>query len=90
MAALGFLGHAPGLKIVARVRFNRRFVRVNLVAVGLTLAAMVVAGLVAPAGLGGWWVFVVWLGLHFVWSALLSAWILGGEPFDAPAGVELN
>ncbi len=83
LAVLGFLGHAPGLKIVAGARFNTRFVRVNLVAVGLTLAAMAVAGFVAPADLGGWWVFVVWVVLHFVWSTILSAWILGGDPFEA-------
>ncbi len=85
LAALGFLGHAPGLKLVARARFCRRFVRVNLVAVSLTLAAMAVAGLLAPAGAGGRWVFVVWLALHFAWSTILSGWILRGEPFEPGA-----
>lgn len=85
LAALGFLGHAPGLKLVARVRFCRRFVRVNLIAVGLTLAAMAVAGLLAPSDAAGRWVFVVWLVLHFTWSTILSGWILGGEPFEPVA-----
>lgn len=85
LAALGFLGHAPGLKLVARVRFCRRFVRVNLIAVGLTLAAMAVAGLLAPPGAAGLWIFAVWLALHFAWSTILSGWILRGEPFEPVA-----
>ena len=82
LAILGFLGHAPGLKIVAGVRFNGGFVRTNLIAVGLTLAAMGGAGILAPPGARGLWVFVVWLALHFVWSTILSTWILRGEPFE--------
>ncbi|MCA9659443.1 MAG: hypothetical protein KC486_13940 [Myxococcales bacterium] len=80
LALLGFLGHAPGLRLLGRVRFRPRFVRTNLVAVGLTLAAMVVAGIAAPAGAGGRFVLLTWLVLHFAWSAIVSAWILGGAP----------
>jgi len=82
---LGFVGHAPGLKVIARVRFNRGFVRVNLFAVGLTLAAMALAGLVAPSGAAGRWAFLVWLALHFAWSTVLCAWVLRGEPFEPVA-----
>jgi hypothetical protein len=85
LALLGFLGHAPGLRLLGRVRFRPRFVRTNLVAVGLTLAAMVAAGIAAPVGAGGRWVFVTWLVLHFVWSTIVSAWILGGAPLRADA-----
>ncbi|MEZ4385139.1 MAG: hypothetical protein R3A79_27665 [Nannocystaceae bacterium] len=88
LALLGFVGHAPALRLVGGVRFTPRFVRTNLIAVGLTLAAMASAGLLAPDGAGGRAVLVTWLALHFVWSAIVSAWILGGAPLrrDAEPG----
>ena len=79
LALLAFLGHAPGLKIFARVRFSRRFVWINTIAIALTLGAMAGAGVLAPPGAGGWWITVTWGLLHLLWSVIISAWILAGE-----------
>lgn len=78
LAAIAFLGHAPGLRVVSGSRFSARLVRVNVVAVTLTLVAMVVAWIVAPEGARGWWTLVAWLVGHFAWSTIFAAWILLG------------
>ncbi len=79
LALIAFVGHAPGLWWFARRRLGPRALRVNLVAVALTLLAMAVAhGF--PGGDGPWGrVLVAWLVGHFSWSCVLAAWVfLGG------------
>ncbi len=78
LAAIAFCGHTPGLKILVGCRFTPLLVRVNVVAALLTVAAMVAAGVLAPAGSGGWAVLWAWLVGHFAWSIVFSAWILRG------------
>ncbi len=89
LAILAFLGHAPGLKIFARVRFSRRFVWINSIAIALTLGSMATAALLAPSGAQGLWVFATWVVLHFLWSVILSVWILADESWrDDMSNVE--
>lgn len=83
LALVGFLGHAPGLRLVARARFAPGFAPRNLVALALTLAAMVVAGVGAPPGSAAAWVLVAWLIGHFAWSLILAGWILAGGALQA-------
>ncbi len=78
LAAIAFFGHVPGLKVIARCRFTPALVRVNVVAVGLTLVAMAVAWSVAAEGERGWATFVAWLVGHFAWSTIFAGWILRG------------
>lgn len=83
LAGIAFMGHTPGLKILVGCRFTPWLVRVNIVAAGLTVAAMVGAGLMAPPGQGGWAVLFAWLIGHFAWSVIFAAWILRGGAIDA-------
>lgn len=78
LAAIAFLGHVPGLRILTGCRFTVALVRVNVVAVVLTLVAMGVAWGVAAEGERGWSTFVAWLVGHFVWSTIFAGWILLG------------
>jgi hypothetical protein len=78
LALIAFLGHVPGLKLFARCRFTPALVRVNVVAVVLTLVAMAAAWLAAEGGQRGWWTLVAWLVGHFLWSTIFAAWILLG------------
>lgn len=85
LAVLAFVGHTPGIKLLVRCRFTPRLVRVNLVAAGLTVVAMIVAGIVAAPGHRGFAVLVAWLFGHFAWSVIFSGWILrGGAIEDGP------
>ncbi len=78
-AVIGFLGHAPGLKLFARVRFTAKFVRVNTVAVALTLLAMALT----YGSYGTMWaVALTWTIGHFAWSTTVATWVLVGNPFD--------
>ena len=78
MAGLAFCGHVFAIKLVARRRCTPWMVRLNVVAVALTLAAMAIAGVLAEPGRVGWSVLVAWLVGHFGWSVVLSSWILAG------------
>lgn len=79
LAVIGFMGHAPGLKLLGQCRFSPALTRRNLWALGATLAAMAIAYASAPQG-GGWlWLAVAWLVGHFAWSAALARAILSGE-----------
>lgn len=84
LAAVAFAGHVPGLSIAARWRWvpahrlTPALVRVNVVAVVLTLAAMAAAGLLARDGERGWAVLVAWLVGHFAWSTIFALWIVAG------------
>ena len=84
VAFVAFLGHAPGLRLATPVRFTARGVRINVIAVALTLIAMAVSGFVAPPGQGPWAVLVAWLLGHFAWGTILSIWILAGGAVTLP------
>lgn len=78
LAVIAFLGHVPGLKLFARCRFTPSLVRVNVVAVVLTLLAMAAAWLAAGDGQRAGWTLVAWLVGHFLWSTIFAAWIVRG------------
>jgi hypothetical protein len=78
LAVIAFVGHVPGLKVIARCRFTPALVRVNVVAAGLTLIAMAVAWFAADEGQRGWAVLIAWLVGHFAWSTIFAGWILAG------------
>ncbi len=79
LAALAFVFHAPGVVVLARRRLTLRARRVNLLALALTLLAMIAAYLLAVDGGAGRAVLVTWLIGHFAWSVVFSSWIaLGG------------
>jgi hypothetical protein len=73
LALVGFLFHAPGLKLLARARLSPHAVKLNVAAAALTLAAM------AYAWLSGRSVFLAWLIGHFAWSTVLAALALRGQ-----------
>lgn len=76
---MAFIGHVPGLKLTSSCRFTSNLVRVNIVAVALTLAAMATAFAVANDGNRLWSLFLAWLIGHFIWSTIFASWIvLGG------------
>lgn len=69
---VAFFGHAPGLWLMYREPLPKPVRRPNAIAVGLTLAAMVAAGVLAPAGQTGWAVLVTWVVGHFAWGTWLA------------------
>lgn len=78
LAAVAFAGHIPGLKLFTRTRLTPQLVRVNVVAVALTLAAMGLAFALSPNGARGFAVLVAWLIAHFAWSFVFATWIVMG------------
>lgn len=78
LAILAFCGHAPGVWILSGARLTPALTRVNLVALALTIAAMIAAALLAAEGEGGRDLVIAWLVGHFLWSAVFAAWILRG------------
>lgn len=78
-ALVGFIGHAPGLKLLVPCTFSSRLVGANVIAVVATVAAMLIAWFVAPEGSGWWWLFIAWVVGHFCWSSVLATWILLGR-----------
>ncbi|MEZ4449512.1 MAG: hypothetical protein R3B09_08530 [Nannocystaceae bacterium] len=78
LALVAFCGHAPGIWILTGARLTPALARVNLVALGLTLAAMAAAGLVSAPDGRLFAVLYAWLIGHFVWSTIFAAWILRG------------
>jgi hypothetical protein len=85
LAIVGFVGHTPGLKLFVRCRFTPRLVRVNVIAVVLTLAAMAGAFALADPGERAWSVALAWLVGHFIWSGILALWILLGGAIASAA-----
>src|SRR5687767_85717 len=71
-AWLAFALHAPGLWLWYRARLRPRLVRANLVAVGLTILATVLAAGFAPAGARLLAALGAWSLGHFAWSAFLA------------------
>ncbi len=69
---VALVGHAPGLWLVYREPLPAPVRRPNVVAVGLTLAAMAAAGLLAPDGRRGVAVLVTWIVGHFAWGIWLA------------------
>ena len=84
IAAIAFMGHTPGLRLLTSVRFTNRLVKVNVVAAGLTIVAMIAAGLFAPEGSVLMTVFWAWLIGHFAWSFIFAGWILSGGAIAEP------
>jgi hypothetical protein len=76
VALIAFLFHGPGLRLLTSFRMSRSLFRANLVALGITLAAMAYAGAVAPVGSKGAAIFLAWIVGHFGWSAILSFSVL--------------
>ncbi|MBS2028863.1 MAG: hypothetical protein JST54_13255 [Deltaproteobacteria bacterium] len=68
LAIVGFLGHAPGLWLIARFKLDPVTARLNVAAALATVAAIVGAGFHA----GGWAAFLAWVGGHFAWSGVLA------------------
>jgi hypothetical protein len=73
LALLGFVFHAPGLKLFARTRFSALLVKLNLVGAVLTVAAM------GWAWMSGRSVLVAWLVGHLAWSCTLATLTLRGH-----------
>ncbi|MCA9715512.1 MAG: hypothetical protein H6713_39735 [Myxococcales bacterium] len=78
LAALAFVFHAPGVVVLGGRRLTRRARRVNLVALALTLVAMLAAYELAPAGRAGSATLITWLVGHFAWSVAIASWIARG------------
>lgn len=68
LALIGFLGHAPGLWLVAGHRLDGATARLNVAAALATLAAMA-GGYALHRGLG---LFIAWVVGHFIWSTVLA------------------
>lgn len=66
---IAFLFHAPGLWLFYREPIPRRLWAANLIAIGLTLAAVIVGG----ARFGGGPAFLAWACGHVAWGAVLAA-----------------
>lgn len=64
-------GHAPGLWLVYRESLSDEVKRANVVAVALTIVAMVAAAVLSPEGRRGMAVVVAWLVGHALWGAYL-------------------
>lgn len=73
-----FLFHAPGLRLFYGMGLSPHTLRVNVVAVILTLAAMCAVGLFAVVD-RGWWVFGAWAVGHVLWGCELArrTWLEG-------------
>ena len=75
-AAIAFVFHAPGLRLFAGYRLRPPILRLNLVAIGLTLLAMAMAAWLFERRLLA--VFTAWVICHFLWSTCL-AWLILAE-----------
>ena len=73
LAALAFAFHAPGLRIFAGHRLRPPIVRLNVVAIGLTLVAIAMAASLHERRLLAG--FIAWVICHFLWSICL-AWLV--------------
>src|SRR5262245_17477807 len=73
LAALAFAFHAPGLRVFAGYRLRPPILRLNIVAVVLTLVAMALAASLSERHLLA--VFIAWVTCHFLWSICL-AWLV--------------
>lgn len=73
LAAIAFAFHAPGLRFLAGYRLRAPIMRLNVVAVGLTLVAMAIAASTFERRLLA--VFTAWVTCHFLWSTCL-AWLV--------------
>jgi hypothetical protein len=73
--AVAVLLHVPGLRILFGFRPPRRLVRVNVLAVVITLAAMAIAGSLAPVERRWLWVAITWAVGHMAWGGYLSTQI---------------
>ncbi|MGB1015280.1 MAG: hypothetical protein ACPG4T_14185 [Nannocystaceae bacterium] len=85
VACIGFLGHAPGIKLLTTVRFSTAFIRINTVAIALTLIAM---GLTYYTTTSGQQLAVAWVIGHFIWSAILACWVLTGDKWRMQESAE--
>ena len=74
LAAIAFVFHAPGLRLLTGYRLRPPIVRLNFIAVGLTLVAMAIAGWTCERRL--WAVFTAWVVCHFLWSTCLAGMVL--------------
>lgn len=70
---IAFFGHAPALWLFYREPIPPPLRRPNALAIGLTLAAMAAAYLLATDGGVGRAVLVTWLVGHFAWGTYLAA-----------------
>ena len=68
---VAFVGHAPGLWLVYGESLPASMKRANVVAVAVTLLAMVAAAIVAPHGRAIMAAVAAWLVGHGLWGAYL-------------------
>ena len=72
LLVVGFVGHAPGLKLLCRSSLPSAARRENLVA---AIATLIAVGTAAMLGVDWQWLILIWLVGHFAWGARLT-WIL--------------
>ena len=82
LALVAFLGHWPGLWLVARFRFNAATLRLNLWAAGLTAPSVALMAL----GWGRWAALGAFLLGSVGWSVVLARRVWRGEA-GAPASL---
>lgn len=73
LVIIGFLFHAPGLKLFAKAQLSPLVVKLNIIAAALTVLAM---GFAAATGRS---VVLAWLVGHLAWSCTLVALTLRGQ-----------
>lgn len=69
---IAFFGHAPGLWLVYREPLPKIVHKPNAIAVVLTLAAMLTAGLLASSGGKAIAVLIAWAIGHVAWGTYLA------------------
>lgn len=84
LALIGFLSHAPGLRLFARVSISPFALRLNLAFAVVTVGAVTAAAWrfsdqVLQA------VVIAWLVGHLAWSSTLAALVLRGHVVRKPA-----
>ena len=78
LAAIAFVGHVPGLKLLTAAQLTPALRKANVVAAVVTLGAMWIAYATIATSPRWWAPFVAWLVGHFAWSFVFSGWILRG------------
>ena len=80
LAMIAFLAHAPGLYLFAGRTLEPGWLRLNLIAVAATIAAMVIGALaLRDQGLAGMGVAVAFMLGHSAWSLTLARAVLAGR-----------
>jgi hypothetical protein len=75
VATLAFVGHYPALRTLTPYRFTRATSRLNVLAIAVTVGAMVTALLAS----GRPCMVLAWLIGHVAWGSVLAARVLCGD-----------